>query len=130
MSESVSERGFAPSERRFFLNIALGYWREEKAKQAWLLTGAVAVLVVLTVAIQLGINYWNRLFYDALDKREGTALLQNVLLALGLVAASAAAAVALVHARFRLQIRWRGWLSKRLIGYWLADRRFYQMSVI
>jgi vitamin B12/bleomycin/antimicrobial peptide transport system ATP-binding/permease protein len=124
------DESIAPSDRRFFLNIALRYWREEKAKQAWLLTGAVAVLVVLTVAIQLGINYWNRLFYDALDRREGTALLQNVFLALGLVAASAAAAVALVHARFRLQIRWRGWLSKRLIGYWLADRRFYQMSVI
>jgi putative ATP-binding cassette transporter len=33
---------------------------------------------VLTVDIQLGINYWNRLFYDALDQREGAALLQNV----------------------------------------------------
>jgi putative ATP-binding cassette transporter len=30
----------------------------------------------------------------------------------------------------RLQIKWRGWLTKRLIGYWLADRRFYQMSVV
>src|SRR3954454_6541753 len=85
--------GATPSERRYFLNIALGYWREEKAKQAWLLTGAVAVLVVLTVGIQLGINYWNRLFYDALDQREGAALLQNVFLALGLVAAAAATAV-------------------------------------
>jgi putative ATP-binding cassette transporter len=85
---------------------------------------------VLTVGIQLGINYWNRLFYDALDQREGAALLQNVFLAIGLVAAAAATAVALVHARMRLQIRWRGWLSKRIIGFWLADRRFYQMSVI
>ena len=132
MTESFSARdgGFAPSERRFFLNIALRYWREEKAKEAWLLTGAVAFLVMMTLGVQLGINYWNRLFYDALDKRDGAALLHGVFLALGVVAAAAAIAVALVHARMRLQIKWRGWLTKRLIGYWLADRRFYQMSVV
>ncbi len=132
MTESFSARDgrFAPSERQFFLNIALRYWREEKAKEAWLLTGAVAFLVMMTLGVQLGINYWNRLFYDALDKRDGAALLHGVFLALGLVAAAAAIAVALVHARMRLQIKWRGWLTKRLIGYWLADRRFYQMSVV
>ncbi|MBV8851541.1 MAG: ABC transporter ATP-binding protein/permease [Methylobacteriaceae bacterium] len=94
------------------------------------MTGAVVILVLLTLGIQLGINYWNRLFYDALDKRDGAALLHNVLLALGLVAAAAAVAVCLVHTRMRLQIKWRGWLTRRLIGYWLADRRFYQMSVV
>ena len=127
---AISEGASSPSERRYFLNIALGYWREEKARQAWLLTGAVALLVLLTLGVQLGINYWNRLFYDALDKRDGAALFHNVFLALGLVAAAAAIAVCLVHARMRLQIKWRGWLTRRLIGYWLADRRFYQMSVV
>jgi putative ATP-binding cassette transporter len=112
------------------MNIALGYWREEKARQAWLLTGAIALLVLLTLGVQLGINYWNRLFYDALDRRDGAALLRDVFLALGLVAAAATIAVCLVHARMRLQIKWRGWLTRRLVGYWLADRRFYQMSVV
>jgi putative ATP-binding cassette transporter len=127
---ATANDGIAPSERRHFLNIAQGYWREEKARQAWLLTGAVAVLVLLTLGVQLGINYWNRYFYDALDRRDGAALVHGVFLALGLVAAAAAIAVCLVHVRMRLQIKWRGWLTKRLIGYWLADRRFYQMSVV
>jgi putative ATP-binding cassette transporter len=124
------EEKATPSERHYFLNIALGYWREENARQAWLLTGAVALLVLLSLGVQLGINYWNRLFYDALDRRDGAALLHDVFLALGLVAAAAAIAVCLVHVRMRLQIKWRGWLTRRLIGYWLADRRFYQMSVV
>jgi putative ATP-binding cassette transporter len=127
---ATANDGIAPSERRHFLNIAQGYWREEKARQAWLLTGAVAVLVLLTLGVQLGINYWNRYFYDALDRRDGAALVYGVFLALALVAAAAAVAVCLVHVRMRLQIKWRGWLTKRLIGYWLADRRFYQMSVV
>jgi putative ATP-binding cassette transporter len=127
---AAANDGFALSERGHFLNIARGYWREEKAGQAWLLTGAVAILVLLTLAVQLGINYWNRYFYDALDRRDGSALVYGVFLALGLVAAAAAVAVCLVHVRMRLQIKWRGWLTKRLLGYWLADRRFYQMSVV
>jgi putative ATP-binding cassette transporter len=132
MTDSLSGRGdpAVASERRYFLNIGLGYWREEKARQAWLLTAAVALLVLLTLGVQLGINYWNRLFYDALDRRDGAALLKNVFLALGLVGAAAAVAVCLVHARMRLQIKWRGWVTRRLIGYWLTDRRFYQMSVV
>ena len=120
----------ATSDRRHFLNIALGYWREEKARQAWLLTGAIAVLVLGALGVQLGINQWNRLFFDALDRRDGPALLRYMFLALGLVAASATIAVCLVHVRMRLQIRWRGWLTRRLVGYWLADRRFYQMAIV
>jgi putative ATP-binding cassette transporter len=28
----------------------------------------------------------------------------------------------------RLQVRWREWLTERLIDRWLSDRRFYQLS--
>jgi putative ATP-binding cassette transporter len=122
--------GATPPEHRYFLNIARWVIGVKRRKQAWLLTRCGRRSGCADGRHPVGINYWNRLFYDALDQREGAALLQNVFLALGLVAAAAATAVALVHARMRLQIRWRGWLSKPIIGYWLADRRFYQMSVI
>jgi ABC-type uncharacterized transport system fused permease/ATPase subunit len=29
----------------------------------------------------------------------------------------------------RLQVQWRQWLTQRLIGRWLSDRRFYQLSI-
>ena len=38
-----------------------------------LLTDIIALLVLATLGVQLGINRWNRLFYDALDRRDGAA---------------------------------------------------------
>ena len=36
----------------------------------------------------------------------------------------------LLHARMRLQVRWRQWLARTLISRWLADRRFYQLTIV
>ena len=30
----------------------------------------------------------------------------------------------------RLQVRWRQWLARTLIGRWLADRHFYQLTIV
>ena len=30
----------------------------------------------------------------------------------------------------RLQVRWRQWLTRALIGRWLANRHFYQLTVV
>ena len=30
----------------------------------------------------------------------------------------------------RLQLRWRQWLARKLIGRWLADRHFYQLTIV
>lgn len=36
----------------------------------------------------------------------------------------------LLHARMRLQVRWRQWLARTLISRWLADRHFYQLTIV
>lgn len=115
---------------RRFLTVALRYWREDKARQAWLFTGAVFVLVLLTLAAQLGVNTWNRFFFDALDARNGQSILLGVGIIFGLALATAILAVLQVHMRMRLQVRWRQWLTRRLIGTWLAERRFYQLTIV
>ena len=51
-------------------------------------------------------------------------------LILGLALAAAAIAVALVQVRMRLQLRWRQWLTQHLIGRWLAEFRFYQLTIV
>ena len=115
---------------RRFLRIARGYWREERAREAWVLTAGVTFFALAMLAVQIGINKWNRYFFDALDKRDGAALTSGMFIIIGLAVLAAGAAVCLVHFRMRLQMRWRQWLTKRLIGYWLTDRRFYQLTVV
>jgi vitamin B12/bleomycin/antimicrobial peptide transport system ATP-binding/permease protein len=119
-----------PSALARFRGLVGRYWFEEKASEAWLLTIAVISLVLITLAVQIGINRWNRFFFDALDRHDGTSLYQGVALLIALALSAAAAAVALVHVRMRLQVRWRQWVTRRLIRLWLADRRFYQLTIV
>lgn len=121
-----SPAGFA----RAFFRLSQGFWQGETRRQAWLLTIGVLALVLLTLVAQLGINQWNRFFYDAIEKKNAAGVLQGVGLILGLALLAAAVAVALVQVRMRLQLRWRQWLTRALIGRWLAERRFYQLTIV
>jgi vitamin B12/bleomycin/antimicrobial peptide transport system ATP-binding/permease protein len=112
-----------------FLAIAKGYWTGEKRMEAWRLTAAVLVLVLLTLGVQIGINRWNRLFFDALDHRNGLALWNAAIAIAGLAFVAALAAVLLVRSRMALQLRWRKWLTSELVWRWLTERRFYQLTV-
>jgi putative ATP-binding cassette transporter len=114
---------------RRFLRLASRYWAEEK-KQAWGLTAALLVIVLLTLATQLGINRWNRFFFDALDAKNGHSILLGVGIIAVLAFSTALLAVVMVHVRMRLQVRWRQWLTRKLVGQWLAERRFYQLTIV
>ncbi len=114
---------------RRFLGLAKRYWVEDK-KQAWGLSIGLMVIVLLTLATQLGVNHWNRFFFDALDSRNGHAILFGVGLIAALAFATALLSVLNVHVRMRLMVRWRQWLTRKLVGQWLAERRFYQLTIV
>jgi putative ATP-binding cassette transporter len=115
---------------RKFLRMARGFWSGETKREAWLLTGGVLVFVILNLAAALGVNRWNRYFFDALDKKEVERVWLGVGLILALAVFSAASQVGLVHMRMRLQLRWRQWLTRHLIRRWLSERRFYQLTIV
>jgi putative ATP-binding cassette transporter len=86
-------------------------------------------LVIADLLIQVGINRWSGLFFDALERRDTTTVLYGVQLIVALAVAAAASGAAFVQCKMRLQLEWRQWLTQRLIGRWLSERRFYQLSV-
>ena len=115
---------------RAFFRVAGGFWTGETRRLAWLLTGLIFVLVVLNLGVALLINRWNKFFFDALEKKDVANVGLGVVLILGLTLASAAVAVGMVQGRMRLQLNWRRWMTRTLIGRWLSDRRFYQLTVV
>jgi putative ATP-binding cassette transporter len=126
------EAGHDPSPTyvaRAFFRISRGFWRGQTARTAWLLTAAVAVLVLANLGVALLINRWNKFFFDALEQKYvwGVTLGVGIILVLAMLASGIA--VALVHARMRLQLRWRQWLTRDLIAHWLSERRFYQLTI-
>src|SRR6201986_5681272 len=54
---------------RFWIS-ARGYWGRNGDRLAWLFTIGLLLLIVAHVAVQYGINVWNRAIFDAIEKRD------------------------------------------------------------
>lgn len=113
-----------------FFRLAAGFWRGASARRAWILTASILTLVITNLFIQVGINRWNKLFFDALEQKDAASVTFGVGLVLVLAFLCALNGVLFVHARMRLQVRWREWLAGQLIERWLAERRFYQLNIV
>jgi putative ATP-binding cassette transporter len=114
---------------RAYWRLAAGYWRGPTATEAWSLTLLSLVLVVGNIAVQYGINRWNRDFFNALQEHQGQFVYRAMLLFAALAFAAALVAVLQLIYRMRLQIHWRQWLVQRLAGRWLGEQRFYRLSI-
>jgi putative ATP-binding cassette transporter len=114
---------------RDFARLSRGFWSGAGAVRAWLLSVGVVGLVIADLLIQVGINRWNGLFFDALERKDTASVLLGMELILVLALAAGASGAAFVQCKMRLQVRWREWLTERLIDRWLSDRRFYRLSI-
>jgi vitamin B12/bleomycin/antimicrobial peptide transport system ATP-binding/permease protein len=129
MSQASEDRARSGRSQRF-LRLSLGFWSGNTRWQAWLLTFAVLLFLFANLAAALAVNRWNKFFFDALEQRDTNTVVLGIGLVLLLALFSAAFSVGLLHARMRLQVRWRQWLARTLIGRWLADRHFYQLTIV
>lgn len=123
----------APVERsqiRTFLKLASGFWRGESARRAFLLTAVVAAFAASVVGAQYGMNRWQKTFFDALEKKNMEAVWSAVMLLPFLIAGLAIAMSGHLVSRMWFQMRWREWLTQRLAGWWIADQRYYRMSIV
>ena len=132
--ESLTPEEAKRLERRYLLRrywkSALQFWRRAGPRRAWLLTGGLLAIVVLNLAIQYGINLWNRTFFDALEKKDSAAALLQAAIFVPLITASVVLAVTNVYGRMTLQRTWRRWLNDHVVDYWLAKGRYFQLNLV
>src|SRR5262249_40202149 len=55
--------------RRFWLS-ARGFWGKRGGRLAWMLPAALTLIIVANVAVQYGINVWNRAIFDGLERHD------------------------------------------------------------
>src|SRR5215470_8804707 len=116
--------------RRFWQS-AFGFWSNVRGQRvSWVLTGAILLLIVFTLATSYGMNVWNREIFDALEKRDASRALFIALIYFPLLAASVCVAVAQVYAKMTTQRRWRAWLTHHLLDRWLRNGRYYQLHLV
>ena len=115
--------------RRFWRS-ASGYWRDQTARQAWLLAALLILLVVLQLLIQYRLNFWSRDFFNAISQRDNDLLWKEAEKFVPLAALSLTIAVASVWGRMTIEREWRRWLSDHLYDYWLKDERHLQLNCV
>lgn len=113
-----------------FWQSASGFWKGTSTWRAWLLVGLLVSTVLIQLLVQYSLNYWNRDFFNAIDRKDGAALWNQALLFLPLAAASLLLAMISVWGRMTLQRSWREWLSHHLYDYWLGYDRYIRLKSV
>ncbi len=125
----LSQLATAQATVKKIWKLAAPYFRsEQKWKARALLTGIV-LLNLAAVFMLVQLNDWNRVFYDALEKRDQTVFWQQ----LGRFTYLAFAFIVIAVYRFYLtqllEVRWRTWMTAHYLERWLSNHAFYQMEL-
>ena len=102
------------------------------SEQKWKARAMLAGIVLLNLAavyMLVLLNDWNRVFYDALEKRDQPVfwaqLLRFTYLAFGYIVV----AVYKFYLTQLLEMRWRAWMTSHYLQRWLAGQAFYRMEL-
>jgi ABC-type uncharacterized transport system fused permease/ATPase subunit len=90
----------------------------------------MAALTLAQIFVQYKLNYWNRDFFNALERRDALRLWEQAALFAPLAGASIALTVAAVWGRMTTQRKWREWLTKDLLAFWLKDDRYRRLQFV
>ena len=115
--------------KRFWIS-GRGFWGKNGDRIAWIASIGLLLLIVLHVAVQYGINVWNREIFDAIEKRDSATVLWLSAVFFPLAFSGVALSVAQVYARMGMQRRWRAWLTDNVVSRWLSHGRYYQLNLV
>jgi putative ATP-binding cassette transporter len=106
------------------------FWFSEDRWAARGLLFAVIVLNLAIVYINVLLNKWNNTFYDALQDKNYTVFLHQLIRFSWLAGLYIVFAVYQIYLNQMLQIRWRRWLTERYLQGWLTQGAYYRMQLL
>ncbi|GAD80800.1 ABC transporter ATP-binding protein/permease [Vibrio ezurae] len=112
-----------------FYAIAKPYWSSKASLISWLLFAATVALSLLLVQVMVELNVWNKEFFDALAALDGPLIYDLLLKFIGFVAIIVVMKVYAKWLQQWVEIRWRTWLTERLVGRWLSNQNFYRLTL-
>ena len=97
---------------------------------SWPLTIGLLAIAVSQLAVQYRLNYWNRDFFNALQRRDADVLWSQAVLFVPLACLSVGLSVTSVWGRMTTQRKWRQWLTTNILGTWLAQERYRRIEAV
>jgi vitamin B12/bleomycin/antimicrobial peptide transport system ATP-binding/permease protein len=113
-----------------FWACASGFWRPKHTRVSWCLTLGLIGIALAQIEVQYRLNYWNRDFFNALERRDAAQLWEEAWLFAPLAGLSILLSVAGVWARMTTQRKWREWLTKHLLALWLKGGRYRGLQFV
>jgi len=117
-----------PTEKRLFLRFwqsTTGFWRTPRA---WALMIFLISIMLFQLLVYYRLNFWNRDFFNAVERKDETAILAQAIRFVPYAAGSLALAISSVWARMTTKRKWREWLSSHLYDYWLEHGHSHQLQ--
>jgi putative ATP-binding cassette transporter len=108
--------------------LARPFWRSRSERQAWGLLAAVVALTLATVWLSVRFSRWNNRFYDTLQNHDLAGFWRQLGVFAALAAALIVAAVYRQYLQQLLFMRWRTWLTARLLRAWLAPGTAFRVG--
>jgi vitamin B12/bleomycin/antimicrobial peptide transport system ATP-binding/permease protein len=110
--------------------LAIPYFRSKDRWPGLALLGAVIAIELSIVAINVLINQWNARFYNALQDRDWTAFVHELLVFCVLAGLFIVVGVYQTYLNQWLRIRWRAWMTARYLERWLDAGNHYRMQLL
>src|SRR4051812_3266115 len=109
--------------------IASPYFRSEDKWAARGLLAAVIAMELLSVAVDVLINQWNKRFYNALQDKNWDGFVSELGVFCLIVTPAVVLSVYQLYLNQWLQIRWRNWMTRHYLGEWLEGPNHYLMQL-
>ena len=104
------------------------FWRGHRRVFAWSLTIALVVLTVAQAAIPVALNLWSQRLFDALEQRDFASVLHEAGIAVLIILANVLVMTVHLRAKRRLQVEWRGDLTRRILDQWMIPGHDYRLQ--
>jgi len=124
---SEPENGRGGQLRRFWSSAA-GFWKGRSGRLSWSLSITLVAIALAQLTVQYLLNFWNRDFFNALERHDGATLWRETLIFVPLACSNIALAVVSVWGRMTTQRRWRQWLTTHLITFWVTKDRYLRLK--
>lgn len=113
-----------------FIRLSSGFWKGDARRSAWLLSLGFLACLVANMLMALAVNRWSKQFFDALQNRDMAIIVWSIQQLAGLAIGTGIVAIGTIQCRMRLQLAWRLWLTRHLVGRWVENgtRREYAVE--
>jgi putative ATP-binding cassette transporter len=109
--------------------LAHPYFFSEDRRAGRILLASVILIELSLVGINVMINRWQNMFYNALQDRNWDAFVDQLAIFALLGGAYVVLYAYQLYLQQWLQIRWRAWMTRRYVDHWLTGSNHYRMQL-